>query len=475
MQQIQNQSLVSFMVANPQQGIAVTNPATGELLGYAPVSTENDILNSIERASVAQKEWAALPAKTRAGMLNRWFQLLLENKSDLGRLMTLEQGKPLAEAQGEVLYGASFIEWFAEEAKRTYGETIPAPSADKRLVTIKQPIGVACAITPWNFPIAMITRKAAPALAAGCSFVVKPSESTPLSAFAVAELAYQAGIPRAVLQVVLGENSRQVGAIFTSHPLIRKLSFTGSTQVGSVLMQQSAVDIKRTSMELGGNAPFIVFDDADIDAAVAGAMASKFRNAGQTCVCANRFYVHSKVYDEFVAKFDAAVQQLNVGNGLEEGVNIGPVISESAKQGIQALIDGAIEQGAKPVTELKKLDGLFMQPVVLKDVTHDMKIVSEEIFGPVAPVIRFDSDAQLIEMANDTIYGLASYFYSQNIHRVWKIAEALEYGMVGINEGMISTEVAPFGGVKQSGIGREGAKQGIDEYMDVKYLCFGGN
>ncbi|EGX6961228.1 TPA: NAD-dependent succinate-semialdehyde dehydrogenase [Vibrio alginolyticus] len=475
MQQIQNQSLVSFMVANPQQGIAVTNPATGELLGYAPVSTENDILNGIERASVAQKEWAALPAKMRAGMLNRWFQLLLENKADLGRLMTLEQGKPLAEAQGEVLYGASFIEWFAEEAKRTYGETIPAPSADKRLVTIKQPIGVACAITPWNFPIAMITRKAGPALAAGCSFVVKPSESTPLSAFVVAELAYQAGIPRDVLQVVLGENSRQVGAIFTSHPLIRKLSFTGSTQVGSVLMQQSAADIKRTSMELGGNAPFIVFDDADIDAAVAGAMVSKFRNAGQTCVCANRFYVHSKVYDEFVAKFDAAVQQLKVGNGLEEGVNIGPVISESAKQGIQALIDGAIEQGAKPVSELKTLDGLFMQPVVLKDVTHDMKIVSEEIFGPVAPVIRFDSDEQLVEMANDTIYGLASYFYSQNIHRVWKIAEALEYGMVGINEGMISTEVAPFGGVKQSGIGREGAKQGIDEYMDVKYLCFGGN
>ncbi|HCZ9048189.1 TPA: NAD-dependent succinate-semialdehyde dehydrogenase [Vibrio alginolyticus] len=475
MQQIQNQTLVSFMVANPQQGIAVTNPATGELLGYAPVSTENDILNGIERASVAQKEWAALPAKMRAGMLNRWFQLLLENKADLGRLMTLEQGKPLAEAQGEVLYGASFIEWFAEEAKRTYGETIPAPSADKRLVTIKQPIGVASAITPWNFPIAMITRKAGPALAAGCSFVVKPSESTPLSAFAVAELAYQAGIPRDVLQVVLGENSRQVGAIFTSHPLIRKLSFTGSTHVGSVLMQQSAADIKRTSMELGGNAPFIVFDDADIDAAVAGAMASKFRNAGQTCVCANRFYVHSKVYDEFVAKFDAAVQQLKVGNGLEEGVNIGPVISESAKQGIQTLIDGAIEQGAKPVSELKKLDGLFMQPVVLKDVTHDMKIVSEEIFGPIAPVIRFDSDEQLVEMANDTIYGLASYFYSQNIHRVWKIAEALEYGMVGINEGMISTEVAPFGGVKQSGIGREGAKQGIDEYMDVKYLCFGGN
>ena len=475
MQQITNQSLLSFMVLNQDQGIAVSNPATGEILGYAPVSPEHDILDGIERASFAQKEWALLPAKTRSGLLQKWYQLLLDNKEDLGRLMTLEQGKPWAEAQGEVLYGASFIEWFAEEAKRTYGETIPAPSSDKRLVTMKQPIGVACAITPWNFPIAMITRKAGPALAAGCSFIVKPSESTPLSAFAVAELAYQAGIPRDVLQVVLGANSRQVGGIFTSHPLIRKLSFTGSTQVGRVLMQQSANDIKRTSMELGGNAPFIVFDDADIDAAVLGAMASKFRNAGQTCVCANRFYVHNKVYDEFVEKFDAAVQQLKVGNGLEEGVNVGPVISESAKQGIQSLIDGAIDQGAKPVTEPKTLDGLFMQPVVLKNVTHDMDIVSQEIFGPVAPVIKFDDDQQLIEMANDTIYGLASYFYSQNIHRVWKIAEALEYGMVGINEGMISTEVAPFGGVKQSGIGREGAKQGIDEYMSIKYLCFGGN
>lgn len=475
MQQIINQSLLSFMVLNQDQGIIVSNPATGEILGYAPVSSEHDILDGVERASVAQKEWALLPAKTRSGLLQKWYQLLLENKEDLGRLMTLEQGKPWAEAQGEVLYGASFIEWFAEEAKRTYGETIPEPSSDKRLVTIKQPIGVTCAITPWNFPIAMITRKAGPALAAGCSFIVKPSESTPLSAFAVAELAYQAGIPRDVLQVVLGTNSRQVGSIFTSHPLIRKLSFTGSTQVGRVLMQQSANDIKRTSMELGGNAPFIVFDDADIDAAVLGAMASKFRNAGQTCVCANRFYVHNKVYDEFVEKFDAAVQQLKVGNGLEEGVNVGPVVSESAKQGIQSLIDGAIEQGAKPVTEPKTLDGLFMQPVVLKNVTHDMDIVSQEIFGPVAPVIKFDDDQQLIEMANDTIYGLASYFYSQNIHRVWKIAEALEYGMVGINEGMISTEVAPFGGVKQSGIGREGAKQGIDEYMNIKYLCFGGN
>ncbi|KOO13958.1 succinate-semialdehyde dehydrogenase [Vibrio xuii] len=475
MQHINNQSLVSFMVSEKEPGIEVTSPATGEVLGYAPIYSEQAIRDRVEQAHLAQKEWAAQPAKTRAQRLNRWYQLLIENKDDLARLMTLEQGKPLAEAQGEVMYGASFAEWFAEEAKRTYGETIPAPSGDKRLVTIKQPIGVACAITPWNFPIAMITRKAAPALAAGCSFIVKPAELTPLSAFAVVELAYQAGIPRQVLQVVLGESAPLVGDIFTSHPLIRKLSFTGSTQVGRLLMQQSAHDIKRTSMELGGNAPFIVFDDADIDEAVVGAMASKFRNAGQTCVCANRFYVHSKVYEEFVTKFDAAVQKLKVGNGLDDGTHVGPVISESAKQNIQALINRAIEQGALPVSELKSLDGLFVQPIVLKNVTHDMDIVSQEIFGPVAPVIEFDSDEQLIEMANDTIYGLASYFYSQNIHRVWKIAEALEYGMVGINEGIISTEVAPFGGVKQSGIGREGAKQGIDEYLDVKYLCFGGN
>ncbi|OAJ94832.1 NAD-dependent succinate-semialdehyde dehydrogenase [Vibrio bivalvicida] len=475
MQLLTNQSFVSFMAADNDQGLEVTNPATGESLGFAPISTEQDIVAGIERAHCAQKEWAMLPAKARSNMLQQWFRLLLDNKDDLARLMTLEQGKPIIEAQGEVLYGASFIEWFAEEAKRTYGETIPSPSRDKRLVTIKQPIGVACAITPWNFPIAMITRKAAPALAAGCSFIVKPSELTPLCAFAVVELAYQAGIPRDVLQVVLGSDPKEVGAIFTSHPLIRKLSFTGSTQVGSILMQQSAYDIKRTSMELGGNAPFIVFEDADVDAAVAGAMASKFRNAGQTCVCANRFYVHSNVYEEFVAKFDAKVQELQVGNGLDKGVNIGPVISSSAKQSIQALVDVAIQQGASPVSPPRLLDGLFMQPLVLKDVLHSMDIVQQEIFGPVAPVIAFDNDEHLIEMANDTIYGLASYFYSQNIHRVWKIAEALQYGMVGINEGIISTEAAPFGGVKQSGIGREGAKVGIDEYMDVKYLCFGGN
>ncbi|CDT57595.1 NAD-dependent succinate-semialdehyde dehydrogenase [Vibrio coralliirubri] len=471
---IDNQHLLSFMVTEANNAVAVTNPATGELIGHAPISSETELASAIERAHVAQKEWAKIPAKSRAALLHRWHQLILENKDDLARIMTIEQGKPLAEATGEVVYGASFIEWFAEEAKRTYGDSIPSTVAGKRLVTIKQPIGVACAITPWNFPIAMITRKAAPALAAGCSFVVKPSDETPLSAFAVVELAYQAGIPKDLLQVVLGESPEQVGNLFTSHPLIKKISFTGSTRVGSILMAQAAKGIKRTSMELGGNAPFIVFDDADIDAAVQGAMASKFRNAGQTCVCANRFYVHSKVYDEFVAKFDQAVQQLKIGNGLDEGVTIGPVVSLNAKNNIQALINRAMEQGAAPVTPTQELNGLFIQPVVLKDVKHSMDIVQQEIFGPVAPVMKFDTDEELIEMANDTIYGLASYFYSQNIHRVWDIAEALEYGMVGINDGLISTEVAPFGGVKQSGIGREGAKEGIDEYMDIKYLCFGG-
>ncbi|KPL97216.1 NAD-dependent succinate-semialdehyde dehydrogenase [Vibrio splendidus] len=472
---IKNQHLLSFMVTEANNAVAVTNPATGELVGHAPISSQAELANAIERAHVAQKEWAKVPAKSRAASLHRWHQLILENKEDLARIMTIEQGKPLAEATGEVVYGASFIEWFAEEAKRTYGDSIPSTVAGKRLVTIKQPIGVACAITPWNFPIAMITRKAAPALAAGCSFVVKPSDETPLSAFAVVELAYQAGIPKDLLQVVLGDSPEQIGELFTSHPRIKKISFTGSTRVGSILMAQAAKGIKRTSMELGGNAPFIVFDDADIDAAVQGAMASKFRNAGQTCVCANRFYVHSKVYDEFVAKFDQAVQQLKIGNGLDEGVTIGPVVSQNAKNNIQALIDRAVEQGATPVTPTQELDGLFLQPVILKNVKHSMDIVQQEIFGPVAPVMQFETDEELIEMANDTIYGLASYFYSQNIHRVWNIAEALEYGMVGINDGLISTEVAPFGGVKQSGIGREGAKEGIDEYMDIKYLCFGSN
>ncbi|GEM78835.1 NAD-dependent succinate-semialdehyde dehydrogenase [Vibrio superstes] len=472
---INNKKLLSFMASESDNSIAVNNPATGECIGYAPITSKDEILDAIERSKLAQQSWAEQPAKARSAVLQQWYQLLLDNQDDLARLMTLEQGKPLAEAKGEVMYGASFIQWFAEEAKRTYGETIPAPSGDKRLLTIRQPVGVTTAITPWNFPIAMITRKAAPALAAGCSMLIKPAEDTPLSAFAIAELAYEAGVPRDLLIIVLGKQAAEVGDIFTTHPTIRKLSFTGSTRVGRLLMQQSAQDVKRTSMELGGNAPFIVFDDADIDSAVVGAMMSKFRNAGQTCVCANRFYVHSKVYDAFVSKFDAAVRALKIGNGIEEGVSIGPVINQAAKNNIQSLVNKAIEQGAEPTSSIEELPGLYLQPVILKNAKHNMDIVSQEIFGPVAPVISFDTDEELIEMANDTIYGLASYFYSQNVHRVWKVAEALQYGMVGINEGIISTEVAPFGGVKQSGIGREGGKQGIEDYMDIKYLCFGGN
>ncbi|GLT18291.1 NAD-dependent succinate-semialdehyde dehydrogenase [Vibrio zhanjiangensis] len=474
MHAINNKSLVSFMVSDREEGLAVYNPATQELLGYVPVSTEQEISDKVSRAHSAQKDWSKLAGKQRSEILQRWFQLIIEYQNDLAHLLTLEQGKPLAESKAEVFYGASFIEWFAEEAKRSYGETIPAPTPSKRMLTIKQPVGVACAITPWNFPIAMITRKAAPALAAGCSFIVKPSELTPLSAFAIAELAYQAGVPQDILQVVVGNSAEEVGRIFTSHPLIRKLSFTGSTRVGRILMRQSAEGIKRTSLELGGNAPFIVFDDADIDAAVEGAIASKFRNAGQTCICANRFYVHSKVYDEFIAKFDTAVNQLKLGNGLEEGVNIGPLITPQAKQNIEALIESALKQGAKKVSTQKPQKGQFLLPVILRDVTQSMDIVSQEIFGPVAPVIAFENEQQLIGMANDTIHGLAAYFFTNNISRVWKVAEALEYGMVGINDSMISSEVAPFGGIKQSGIGREGARQGMDEYMDIKYLCFGG-
>lgn len=474
LQKIKNKRLLSFMVPSCNDTLTVTNPATTEVIGYVPTSSESEILTTIEQSYTAQQAWAQLPAKIRAKRLQHWFQLLIENKDDLGYLMTLEQGKPLEEANGEVVYGASFVEWFAEEAKRTYGENIPSPSGDKRFVTIKQPVGVACAITPWNFPNAMITRKAAPALAAGCSFIVKPSEHTPLSAFAIAELAYQAEIPRELLQVVVGKDPIEVGRIFTSHPLIRKLSFTGSTQVGRTLMQQSANDVKRISMELGGNAPFIVFDDADIDAAVQGAIASKFRNAGQTCVCANRFYIHHSIYEEFSTKFQQATERLAVGNGLDEGISMGPLITPSAKENILSIVEQAIAQGAEPTAPISPRSGQFLDPIILKNVTHDMDITQLEIFGPVAPLIKFDTDEELIHIANDTIYGLAAYFYSQNINRVWKIAEALEYGMVGINEGIISSEVAPFGGIKQSGIGREGAKQGIDEYLELKYLCFGG-
>ena len=471
---IKNKTLLSCLIAQSNTSLSITNPATETVIGHIATQSRAEIDSIIAAADKAQQQWKKTTAKERAVILLRWHDLMMENQDDLARLMTLEQGKPLAESKGEVAYGASFLVWFAEEAKRAYGETIPTPVAGRRLATIKQPIGIATAITPWNFPIAMITRKAAPALAAGCAFIGKPANQTPLSAFAVAELAYQAGVPKALLQLVVNESSSLVGEAFCDHDRIKKLSFTGSTRVGRILMAQCAKTIKRTSMELGGNAPFIVFEDADLDLAVAGAMVSKYRNAGQTCVCANRFYIHDSVYDQFVAKLTAEVAKLRLGNGLEDGVTVGPVIDENAKNNINRLIQGAVDQGATVAFGGQVLDGAYVDPTILTDVRHDMDIIQEEIFGPVAPIVRFSSDEELIAMANDTIYGLASYFYSQNINRIWYIAEALEYGMVGINEGLISTEVAPFGGVKQSGIGKEGAKEGLDEYLDQKYLCFGG-
>lgn len=474
MDQIANKTLLNITCDASDDAIAVLNPATDEVVAYIPSTSTSDILSLIEKSKAAQKEWQAKAASERCAILRLWYDLVIENSDDLARIMTLEQGKPLAEAKGEVLYGASFIQWFAEEGKRTYGDTIPAPATNKRLVTIKQPVGVAAAITPWNFPIAMITRKAAPALAVGCSFIVKPANQTPLCAYAMAELAYQAGLPKDLLAVVNSHSSVAVGDIFCSHDDIKKLSFTGSTQVGSQLIKQCAETIKRTSMELGGNAPFIVFDDADVDEAVKGAIASKFRNAGQTCVCANRFYVQDGIYDQFVTKFTQAVSELKVGNGLEAGVNVGPLIDIKAKDSVMSYINRAVEQGASIAFGGKALDGLFVEPTILTEVTQDMDIVQTELFGPIAPVVRFTDDEELVIKANDTIYGLASYFYTQSLHRAFNIAEKLEFGMVGINEGIISNEVAPFGGVKQSGFGREGAKQGIDEYLNVKYLCFGG-
>ncbi|EKO3910613.1 NAD-dependent succinate-semialdehyde dehydrogenase [Vibrio fluvialis] len=474
MEHIVNKTLLNATCAVSDDAIAVLNPATDEILAYIPSLDTQTIHELIARSKQAQLVWQEKSAAERSVILKRWYDLMLDNADDLARIMTLEQGKPLAEAKGEVMYGASFIQWFAEEGKRTYGDTIPSPAGNKRLLTVKQPIGVAAAITPWNFPIAMITRKAAPALAAGCSFIVKPANQTPLSAYATAELAYQAGLPQDLLIVLNNHSSVAVGDIFCTHEDIKKLSFTGSTQVGRHLITQCAGTIKRTSMELGGNAPFIVFDDADIDAAVQGAIASKFRNAGQTCVCANRFYVQDAVYDEFVTKFVAAVAELKMGNGLETGVNIGPLIDIKAKNSVLGYINTAVEQGASIALGGKSAGGLFVEPTVLTNVTQEMDIVQTELFGPVAPIVRFSHDEELVSCANDTIYGLASYFYTNNIHRAFHIAEKLEYGMVGINEGLISNEVAPFGGVKQSGFGREGAKQGIDEYLNIKYLCFGG-
>ncbi|MEE4109348.1 MAG: NAD-dependent succinate-semialdehyde dehydrogenase [Halieaceae bacterium] len=453
----------------------VTNPATGEIIAEIARVGQVETRRAIEAAERAMRQWKQVPAKERSQILRRWFDLLMENQEDLGRLMTAEQGKPLAEAKGEVAYGAAYIEWFAEEAKRLYGDVIPGPAADRRIVCIRQPVGVVAAITPWNFPIAMITRKVAPALAAGCTVVVKPASETPLCALALAELAGRAGIPAGALNVVAG-SAREIGAELTGNATVRKLTFTGSTPIGKVLVAQCAETMKKTSMELGGNAPFIVFDDADIDAAVEGAITSKYRNAGQTCVCSNRLFVHAAVHDRFVEKLVARTQELGVGNGMDDGVLIGPLINEGAVADVDRLVKDSVEAGASVALggATHELGGNFYAPTVLTGVDSSMPVFRNEIFGPVAPVIRFETEEEVIAMANDTEFGLASYFYARDIGRVWRVAEALEYGIVGINEGIISNEMAPFGGVKESGSGREGSKYGLDDYVEIKYMLMGG-
>ncbi|EOD9422805.1 NAD-dependent succinate-semialdehyde dehydrogenase [Vibrio campbellii] len=475
MQQIQSETLrVLFENLSSQDGIAVINPATEQELIRLKPSSLDELDVQIEACKSAQLEWAKLSAKARSASLKKWFQLLVEHTEDIANIITLEQGKPLTESRGEVAYGASFVEWFAEEAKRAYGEVIPAPSVDRRLSTIKQPVGVCAAITPWNFPIAMITRKAAPALAAGCGMIIKPSELTPLTALAVVELAHQAGIPKALLSTVVSEQAAEFGLVLSTDPRIKKISFTGSTRVGKILMKQASDTVKAASMELGGNAPFIVFDDADLDAAANGLIASKFRNAGQTCVCTNRLYVHQSVKEAFLAKLLDKAAGLTVGNGLEENTTLGPVITMASKHRLEAVIDQAVQEGATMLNQPQKRSGRFMEPIILDNVEQSMAIVQQELFGPVLPVISFDDDEQVLSMANDTEYGLACYFYTDSLKRIIKFSEGLEYGMVGVNEGIISTEVAPFGGIKESGIGREGAKQGMDEYLETKYICLGG-
>ncbi|BFN30213.1 NAD-dependent succinate-semialdehyde dehydrogenase [Vibrio harveyi] len=475
MQQIQSETLrVLFESLSSQDGIAVINPATEQELIRLKPSSLDELDVQIETCKAAQVEWEKLSAKVRSASLKKWFQLLVEHTEDIANIITLEQGKPLSESRGEVAYGASFVEWFAEEAKRAYGEVIPAPAVDRRLSTIKQPVGVCAAITPWNFPIAMITRKAAPALAAGCGMIIKPSELTPLTALAVVELAHQAGIPKALLSTVVSEQAAEFGLVLSTDPRIKKISFTGSTRVGKILMKQASDTVKAASMELGGNAPFIVFDDADLEAAANGLIASKFRNAGQTCVCTNRLYVHQNVKEAFLTKLLDKVTSLTVGNGLEENTTLGPVITMASKHRLEAVIDQAVQEGATMLNLPQKRSGRFMEPVILDNVEQGMAIVQQELFGPVLPVISFDDDEQVLSMANDTEYGLACYFYTDSLKRIIKFSEGLEYGMVGVNEGIISTEVAPFGGIKESGIGREGAKQGMDEYLETKYICLGG-
>ena len=453
----------------------VLNPASGKSIATVAKCGTAETQRAIEAAERAQIEWRNTMVKERAALLRRWFSLMMEAQEDLAQIMTAEQGKPLAESRGEIAYGASYIEWFAEEGKRIYGDTIQPPSNDKRIVVIKQPVGVVACITPWNFPNAMLTRKIAPALAAGCTVVCKPANETPLSAFALAALAEQAGIPPGVINIVAGV-TREIGAELTSNPIVRKLTFTGSTQVGKLLIEQCAATVKRTSMELGGNAPFIVFDDADIDNAVQGAIICKFRNAGQTCVCANRLLVQDSVYDEFCEKFAAATSKLKQGNGLEDGVALGPLINSCAANDVVTFIEDAVANGANVVAggSRSNLGECFIEPTILTNVNDDMRVFREEIFGPVAPVFKFSTEEEAIQIANDTEFGLACYFYSRDIGRIWRVGEALEYGIVGINEGIISNEMAPFGGVKESGQGREGSKYGLDDYLEIKYLCMGG-
>jgi succinate-semialdehyde dehydrogenase/glutarate-semialdehyde dehydrogenase len=455
--------------------IGVDNPATGEIIGTVPRLGAAETRRAIDAAHRAFPAWKRRTARERAVILRRWFDLMIEAREDLARLMTLEQGKPLVESRGEVGYAAGFLEWFGEEAKRVYGDTIPAHQADKRLVVIKEPVGVVACITPWNFPLAMITRKVGPALAAGCTVVLKPASQTPFSALALAELAERAGVPAGVFNVVTGP-AAEIGGELTSNPIVRKLSFTGSTEVGKVLMAQCAGTVKKLSLELGGNAPFIVFADADLDAAVEGAIVSKYRNTGQTCVCANRLLVHTQVYDAFAEKLAVAVGRLNPAPGLSDGATQGPLIDDRAVEKVESHISDALQKGARLVTggHRHPRGGRFFEPTVLADVTPAMAIAHEETFGPVAPLFRFADDGEAIAMANDTEFGLAAYFYSRDIGRIWRVAESLEYGIVGINTGLISTEVAPFGGVKESGLGREGSRYGLDEYLEIKYLCLGG-
>ncbi|ENT8828320.1 NAD-dependent succinate-semialdehyde dehydrogenase [Proteus mirabilis] len=460
--------------AKSKDTVEVIDPATNQPIGTVPNMATEEAKAAVDAAAKALPTWRALTAHQRSTLLQRWFQLIQDNKRQLAKLMTFEQGKPVAEAEGEITYAASFIEWFAEQGKRTNGEIIPSPSSDKRLMVIKQGIGVCAAITPWNFPAAMITRKAAPALAAGCTMVIKPANETPYTALALAELAAQAGIPAGVINIVTGD-AVKIGEVFTSDNRVRKLSFTGSTGVGRLLMRQCADSVKKVSLELGGNAPFIVFNDADIEKAVAGAMGAKFRNAGQTCVCANRFYIHKDVYQQFSERFVAEVKKLKVGNGFTEGVTIGPLINHKAVEKSQSLLADTLQRGATLLCggERDKAGENFFQPTVVGNVPADSHILEEEIFGPVAPLVIFDNEEEVVHLANNTIYGLAAYFYSEDPQRIWRVAENLEYGMVGINTGLISNEVAPFGGIKQSGLGREGSEHGIEDYMEMKYLCQG--